>query len=85
MYLAETAADTGVHIKDLWFAVLVRFDNFLWTECHTDSAGLTPVMVKRNIKMLLFFSWNFVGFFCAGLFFPAFFFSHAIPRKNNIS
>lgn len=83
MNFTETTADTVVHVNNFRLTVFVRLDDFLWAECHTDSAGFTPVMIKRDIEMFLFIARCFPGRFYDGLFFLIALFSHAIPRKNS--
>ena len=55
MHLAEPTAYTTIFIKNLRFCILAGLDDFLRTKGHTDTAAFAPIMIKRDIKLFLFF------------------------------
>lgn len=55
MHLAESTAYTAIFIKDLRFCVFAGPDDFLRTKGHTDTTAFTPIIIKRDIKLFLFF------------------------------
>jgi hypothetical protein len=59
MDFTKPATNATVHILNTWLTFSISFNDVFWAKGYTDPAGLTPVVIEKDIEKLFPFCCRF--------------------------